>query len=48
MDERGSLIARIFSDPDEIEMVVDLSGDDAQAFIDAIAGVSPHNFTFEG
>jgi len=40
-DERSSLIAKIFSDCDEIEMVMQLSGDDAQAFIDTISGVSP-------
>ena len=41
-DERSSLIVKIFSDRDEIEMVMQLFGDDAQAFIDAIAGVSLH------
>ena len=36
MDERVSLIATIFADKNETEMVRNLSGDDAQAFIDVI------------
>ena len=36
MDERVSLIETIFSVRQEIDMVKDLSGDDAQAFIDMI------------
>jgi len=39
-DERTSLITRIFSDRGEVGMVMQLSGDDAQAFIVTIAGVS--------
>ena len=35
-DERASLIVRIFSDHNEVEMVRCLSGDNAQAFIDTI------------
>jgi len=38
--ERISLIATIFSDPNQVEMVGELSGDDAQSFIDAIDEVS--------
>ena len=36
MDERISLTATIFSDDNETEMIRNLSGDDAQAFVDAI------------
>ena len=39
-DERLSLITTIFSDRDQIEMVGNLSGDDAQAFVDTIDEVS--------
>ena len=42
-DERTSLIVKIFSDRDEVEMVEHLSGDDAQAFVDAVSEVSPHS-----
>ena len=34
MEERVSLIVKIFSDRDQVEMVKNLSGDDAQTFID--------------
>ena len=47
-DERASLIAKIFSDRDETEMVMQLSGGEAQAFVDTIAGVSRHGFMLEG
>ena len=40
-DERTSLMAKIFSDRGEVEMVMQLSGADAQAFVDAVAWVSP-------
>lgn len=36
MDECVSLIKIIFSDPNEVEVVNNLSGNDAQAFIDII------------
>ena len=35
-DERVSLIADLFSDRDEMEALKDLSGGDAQSFIDMI------------
>ena len=35
-EERVSLIVEIFSDHDQVETVRNLSGDDAQAFIDVI------------
>ena len=34
IEERVSLIVEIFSDRDQVEMVRNLSGDDAQTFID--------------
>jgi len=40
-DERTSLITKIFSDRGEVGVVMKLSGDDSQAFIVTIAGVSP-------
>jgi hypothetical protein len=40
MHERIALISIIFSDRDQVDMVVNLSGDDAQNFIDVIDGVS--------
>jgi hypothetical protein len=40
--ERISLIGTIFSDHNQVEMVENLSRDDAQAFIDEIDDVSPH------
>jgi len=43
--ERIPLIAEIFSDPDLVEMVGQLSGDDAQSFIDAIDEVSSHTIS---
>ena len=44
-DERTSLIVRIFSDREEVEMVGHLSGDDAKALIDAVFEVSLPNLT---
>jgi len=41
-DERISLIATIFSDRGEVEMVKDLSGDDAQSFVNVIDEVLRH------
>ena len=41
-DEQISLITDIFSDPDEIEVVKRLYGDDAQTFVDVIDKVPPH------
>jgi len=38
--ERISLITTIFSDDNQAEMVKNLSGDDAQKFIDVLDGVS--------
>ena len=35
-DERISLITTIFSDRDEVEIVKDLQGDDAQSFVNVI------------
>ena len=42
MDERTPLIASIFSNRDEVEVVGHLAGDDAQAFIDVVYEVSTH------
>jgi len=42
MDERVYLITTIFSDPGEVEVVGQLSGDGAQTFIDRIIEVSAH------
>ena len=42
MDERISLITAIFSDPGEVEVVGQLSGDGAQTFVDVIVEVSAH------
>jgi len=39
--ERISLIATIFSDDTQVEMVGQLAGGDAQIFVDTIDGVSP-------
>ena len=41
VDNRAPLIAKIFSDSSEVEMVMQLSGDNAQAFIGTITVVSP-------
>ena len=41
-DERISLITTIFSDHNQVEMVGELSGSDAQTFVDMIDEVSPH------
>jgi hypothetical protein len=38
--ERISLITAIFSDNDQVDMVENLSGDDAQNFIDVVDEVS--------
>jgi len=42
MHERIPLITTIFSDNKQVEVVMQLSGDDAQAFINMIEEVSPH------
>ena len=42
LDERLSLISSIFSDRGEVEAVVQLTTDDAQAFIDVIDEVNPY------
>ena len=42
-DERVSIIADLFSDPDEIEALKDLSGSDAQSFVDMVDEVSFHS-----
>ena len=42
-DERISLIADLFSDRDEIEALKDLSGSDAQSFIDMVDEVPFHS-----
>lgn len=47
-DERTRLITTIFSDHNQVKMVEHLSGDDAQAFIDVIDEVSPHDSTLKG
>jgi len=44
-DERASLIAKVFSDPGEVEMLMQLTEDDVQAFINKIAGVISPNLT---
>ena len=41
-EERISLITTIFLDNDQVEMVEHLTGNDAQAFIDVVDGVSHH------
>jgi hypothetical protein len=46
--ERISLVAAIFSDHDEVEMVGHLSVDDTQAFIDIIDEAGPYNSTLKG
>lgn len=43
-DERISLITDIFSDHDETEEVKLLHGEDAQAFVDIIDEVFPHEY----
>ena len=47
MEERVSLIAQIFSDRDQVEMVNNLSGDDAQTFVDMVdeASFGPFSLT---
>ena len=42
MDEHVALIATVFSDDNEVKMVENLSGDDAQALIDIMDKVCPH------
>jgi len=42
VDERVSLITAIFSDPGEVEVVGQLSGDSAQTFVDMLIEVSAH------
>lgn len=41
-EERISLITTISLDDDQVNMVVQLSGDDAQTFVDMINEVSTH------
>ena len=40
MDERTTLIASIFSDREEVEVIKSFPGDDAQSFINIIDEVS--------
>jgi len=40
--ERIPMIAAIFSGHDQVETIGQLSGGDAQIFVDIIDGVSPH------
>ena len=42
-DERVSLITDLFSDRDEIEVLKNLSGGDAQSFIDMVDEVPLHS-----
>ena len=42
-DERASIIEDLFSDRDEIEALKDLSGSDAQSFIDMVDEVHFHS-----
>ena len=44
MDERISLLTTIFTERNEAEVAGNLSGDDAQTFIDMIDEVSVHTF----
>ena len=44
-DERISLITAIFADHDQTQMVANLAGDDAQAFVDVIDEASPHTIS---
>ena len=46
MDERIPLITAIFTDHIQVQMVANLSGDDAQSFINVIDEVSSHVLTF--
>ena len=46
-DEQISLIADMFSDRDEIEVIEHLDGDDAQPFVDAMNEVLPHSLILE-
>ena len=48
MHERISLISTVFSDHDEGEMVRNLSGDDAQNFVNMIDEVSTAYFHHRG
>ena len=43
-DERISLITDMLSDHDETEAVKNLSGSDAQSFVDVVDEVLPHSF----
>lgn len=47
-EERISLITTISLDDDQVKMVEQLSGDDAQTFVDVIDEVITHKLTFEG
>lgn len=44
MHERVSLITMIFSNPNQVNVVNDLSGNDAQAFVDKIDEASSRAF----
>ena len=46
MDERISLITEIFTDSNQTQMVANLSGDDAQAFVDVIDEVGPYTISY--
>ena len=43
--DRISLITAVFLDDDQVKRVEQLSGDDAQTFIDVIDEVSPHTIS---
>ena len=47
MEERVSLIVQIFSDRDQVEIIKNLSGDDAQTFVDMMdqASFGPFSLT---
>ena len=47
-DEQISLIADIFTDRDETEVVKCLYGDDAQSFVDVLDKVLPYSSVSEG
>jgi hypothetical protein len=46
--ENISLITMIFSDRNQVRMVGNLSGDNAQAFVDKIDKASSHKTSFKG
>ena len=47
LNERIALITDLFSDCDETEVIKQLSGDDAQSFVDVIDQVSSKSFQVE-